>query len=144
MLSLSADEAVRRLRAVTRSAASAVEQPELEVIRFNGQVASRSFRLSRTVDRPNNFLPFIIGTIDATSQGCLVFVRYRLFTMTLAFLAFWLMVSFGFGYYLIRYEGLYHYAALSVGVGVVNYAVALLNFQKQVRVSQALLREVLF
>lgn len=141
--SLSAAEVTRRLRAATlppvhRSVAWPVDSP----VYFNGQVTENTFHLSQKVTRPNNFLPFITGTIEPTSQGCLLFVRYRLFTMTVAFLAFWGIITLGFGFYLTHYERLHHYAALSVGIGAVNYAVALLNFNKQVVISRRLLREV--
>ncbi len=141
--SLSAVEVTRRLRAATlasdpRSAVS----PTASTAVFNGQVAKDSFRLSQKITRPNNFLPFISGVIEPTSQGCLLFVRYRLFTMTTAFLVFWWAVTLSFAFYLAHYERLYHYAALSAGVGLINYAVALLNFNKQVVISRRLLREV--
>ena len=141
--SLSAVEVTRRLRAATlasdpRSAVS----PAASTAVFNGQVTKTSFRLSQKITRPNNFLPFISGVIEPTSQGCLLFVRYRLFTMTTAFLVFWWVVTLSFAFYLAHYERLYHYAALSAGVGLINYAVALLNFNKQVVISRRLLREV--
>ena len=143
VLPVSAGEAAHRLREATqlstaREPSSVAPNPFV----FNGQVKKRSFRLSRKITRPNNFLPFITGRIEPTSQGCLLFVQYRLFTMTTAFLVFWLLVTFGFGYFLARYEQLYHYAALSAGMGLVNYGVAVLNFKKQVTISRRLLREV--
>ena len=145
VLSLSAQDVVQRLRAATQPSAAQDRwpSPDARAFSFNGQVQPRSFRLSRKIARPNNFLPFITGEIEPTSQGCLVFVRYRLFAMTIIFLVFWLVVTFGFGYFLARYEQLYHYAALSAGVGVINYGVAVLNFRKQVAMSRELLREVL-
>ena len=145
MLSLPARAVTRRLDAVTQRPEAQERLPTAsdKSLVFNGRVEERSFRLSRKITRPNNFLPFITGEVEATSHGCLLFIRYRLFTMTIAFLVFWLLVTFGFGVYLARYEQLYHYAALSVGVGVVNYVVALLNFKKQVAISRRLLREVL-
>jgi hypothetical protein len=141
--SLSAVEVSRRLRAATlTSAARSAVPPTASIAVFNGQVTKNSFRLSQKITRPNNFLPFISGVIEPTSQGCLLFVRYRLFTMTAAFLVFWGVITLGFAFYLAHYERLYHYAALSAGVGIVNYAVALLNFNKQVVISRRLLREV--
>ena len=146
VLPIAAQEAKQRLRASVQPPTSTVivnSPSEQSDLLFNGRVEGEGFRLSQKIARPNNFIPFVIGAIEPTSQGCLVFVRYRLFSMTGVFLVFWLIVTFGFGAYLVRYEQLYHYAALSVGVGILNYAVALLNFQKQVRISRELLRKVL-
>lgn len=142
--SLTAAEVTRRLRAATLPSDQRTVVPSAAPLAtFNGQVTKESFRLSQKVTRPNNFLPFVTGVIEPTSQGCLLFVRYRLFTMTAAFLVFWWIVTLSFGFYLAHYEQLYHYAALSVGVGAVNYVVALLNFNKQVVISRRLLREVI-
>ena len=142
--SLSAAEVARRLRAATQSADQRTkEESGAFSVAFNGQVTKDSFRLSQKITRPNNFLPLITGTIEPTSQGCLVFVRYRLFTMTSAFLVFWWVITLSFAFFLARVEGLYHYAALSVGAGAINYLVALLNFKKQVGISRRLLREVI-
>lgn len=145
VLPLSAREVARRLQDATqpRGSSDALFKPYQTEYLFNGRVDARSFRLSRKIARPNNFLPFITGTIAPTSQGCLVFVRYRLFAVTLLFLAFWSVVTIGFALYLTVYERLYHYAALSLGVGVVNYVVAVLNFKKQVKISYRLLLKVL-
>lgn len=142
--SLKAAEVTRRLRAATlASPQRTVEVPAASSAIFNGQVTKDSFRLSQKVTRPNNFLPFITGVAEPTSQGCLLFVRYRLFTMTAAFLVFWWVITLSFGFYLAHYERLYHYAALSGGVGAINYVIALLNFNKQVVISRRLLREVI-
>ena len=142
---LSAREVARRLQKATQPSPrqDALFTPYQSGYSFNGRVESRSFRLSRKITRPNNFLPFIVGTIEATSQGCLVFVRYRLFTATIILLAFWSVATVGFAVYLAMYERLYHYAALSFGAGVVNYAVAVLNFRKQVVISRRVFRDVL-
>ena len=142
--SLSATEVTRRLRAATLASASrSALPPAASSVIFNGQVAKDSFRLSQRITRPNNFLPFISGVIEPTSQGCLLFVRYRLFTMTAAFLVFWGVITLSFAFFLTYYERLYHYAALSAGVGIVNYVVALLNFNKQVVISRRLLRKAI-
>ncbi|MGB3780440.1 MAG: hypothetical protein WA960_18900 [Tunicatimonas sp.] len=142
VLSLSAAEVTRRLRAATQSADQRTEESPSSSIVFNGQVTDNSFRLSQKITRPNNFLPFVSGVTEPTSQGCLLFVRYRLFTMTIAFLVFWGIITLGFAFFLAHYEHLYHYAALSAGVGIINYVVALLNFNKQVVISRRLLHEV--
>ena len=145
VLPVSAQEAAERLQNATQPPAQSEEllAPFQSDYTFNGTVTSRSFRLSRKVTRPNNFLPFVSGTIETTSQGCLVFVRYRLFTVTVVFLAFWSTVTIGFAWYLSMYEQLYHYAVLSLGIGGLNYTVALLNFKKQLTISRRLLHEVL-
>lgn len=145
VLPVSAREVTERLRTATQP------PPKRDVLftpyqadyLFNGRVSEQTFQLSRKITRPNNFLPLVDGAIEATSQGCLVFVRYRLFTATIIFLTFWSVMTTGFAVYLAMHEQLYHYAALSLGVGIINYAVAVLNFRKQVVISRRVIREVL-
>lgn len=143
--SLSAQEVAKRLQRVTQPSprSEGLLTPYQSDYIFNGTVGTDSFRLARKIIRPNNFLPFISGTIEATSQGCLIFVRYRLFAATTIFLIFWSVVTIGFAWYLTTYERLYHYALLSLAVGIANYAVAVLNFKKQLVISRRLLRETL-
>lgn len=144
--SLSAQEVAKRLQSVTQPSprSESLFTPYQSGYTFNGTVGVDSFRLSRKITRPNNFLPFVSGTIEATSQGCLLFVRYRLFAATIIFLIFWSVVTVGFAWYLTTYERLYHYALLSLAVGMANYAVAVLNFKKQLGISRRLLRQVIF
>ncbi len=145
VMAVSADQTLKLLRNATQLSAapkSAVVAHREERF-FNGKIDRQSFYLSRKVSRPNNFLPLIVGSIDPTSHGCLVFIHYRLFTATRLFLIFWSVVSAGFAAYLAIYEQLYGYAAFSLIIGIINYLVALLNFQRQVGISQRLLRQVL-
>ena len=46
---------------------------------FNGNVKGNKFPISRKVTTPNNFLPLLKGRIEATPQGCILFLEYGLF-----------------------------------------------------------------
>jgi len=140
-----AEDLARRLGSVTRAKRTEDWMPAAaeDAMLFNGQVKNRRFTISRKVRRANNFLPLMRGRIEPTSIGSIVFVRYQLFLWTLSFLIFWLVVTCLMAVYFFFYEKIYSYAAISLLLGLTNYAIALLNFNKQVRISSQSLRDVL-
>jgi hypothetical protein len=40
------------------------------------------------ITHPDNFLPLIVGKIEATSKGSILFITYRMFPSTLFYLSF--------------------------------------------------------
>lgn len=143
--SYNAEEVYRRLWSVTEPDVDEEWEPDVdeEDLLFNGRVDKDRFRLSRKVKRANNFLPLMRGSIEATSMGSIVFIRYRLFIWTLSFLIFWSVLTTLFALYFLIYEKIYINAAFSFLIGLANYVIAVLNFRKQVRISSSALREVL-
>lgn len=137
-------EVVRKLYQVTYPTRS--EDPVPIVDRdflFNGWVRPEAFRLSQKIKRPNNFLPTITGSIEATRQGCIIFLRYRLFSATIMLLSFWLLVTFSLAIYFLFYEKVYSYAFITFLAGIMNYWVTVANFSKQVKISSKVLRQAL-
>lgn len=110
---------------------------------FNGWVRKNRFKLSRRNIRPDNFLPIIDGIIEGTSKGSIVFLRYRMFFATIAFLVFWSIVTMLIALYFYIYEKIYLYAAISFLLGIANYVIAVLNFKKQVKISSRALKEAI-
>ncbi len=145
VLSYWSEEVYRRLWNVTEPDVGEEWEPDVddEDLLFNGRVEKDRFRLSRKVKRANNFLPLMRGSIEATSMGSIVFIRYRMFIWTLSFLIFWSVLTTLFALYFLIYEKIYINAAFSFLIGLANYVVAVLNFHKQVRISSSALREVL-
>lgn len=117
--------------------------PEFDFL-FNGWIKQDRFKISRVIQRGNNFLPIIYGKIESTSKGSIVFVRYQLFFATIVFLLFWTVVTLLLAVYFYVYEKLYVYSGISLAAGIVNYTVAVLNFKKQVGISSKLLQEVMY
>lgn len=110
---------------------------------FNGWVKKGRFKLSRKVNRANNFLPMISGKIESSSMGSIVFVRYQLFVWTLSFLIFWSILTGLFALYFFIYERIYVNAFFSLLLGIANYVIALLSFHKEVKNSSQMLHKVL-
>lgn len=117
------------------------EVPDGE-FRFNGRIAPMDFIISRRVPFPENFLPLIKGRIESTPLGCIIFLRYRMFFSTNFFLAFWSLITFLSGLFLLLYKQYYWQSAAAFGIGVFNYILVIHSFNRQVRKSRQLLNEI--
>jgi len=109
---------------------------------FNGIVKPTSFRISKIVKQPDNFLPLIIGKIEPTSNGSILFLKYQLFFSSLFFISFWSVITLLITIILIFVYHSYLYALLAFGFGMVHYSVAMINFSKQVTQSKLLLDSI--
>lgn len=56
-----------------------------------GSVRPDGFNLALKVPRPTTFLPTVRGKVESTKSGSLVFLQFRLFTVTSVYLIFWLL-----------------------------------------------------
>jgi hypothetical protein len=64
-------------------------QPDEQNLYFNGWVRETRFRISLRQRRANHYLHLVIGQIETTSTGCLLFLDYKLFPMTRLLLTLW-------------------------------------------------------
>lgn len=109
---------------------------------FNGWIKDRKFSISRKVKSPQNFLPLIKGEIEETSLGSLVFVRYSLFFSSNFFLVFWSAITLFLTFFFIYFYNILLYALIAFVIGIINYVIALANFNIQVKRSRAILDEI--
>ena len=145
VLPWSMEDTAMRLRALTRPLDKGYEYPE-EMERgflFNGWVKKNQFSISRKINHPESCLPLIIGRIEGTSAGSILFVRYRLFASSAMFLIFWSIISLLFGLFFIFAHVNYLYSAVIFGLGILNYIIAVKNFHLQIRSSRKALNEAL-
>lgn len=138
VLPYDAREVADKLWKITYPISEGEEIPDRQrkTFKFNGWVKNEKFRISRQIKAPENFLPIICGTIEATSSGSILLVRYKMFFSSKVFLIFWsittLLITL---FFLISYK-IYIYAFLSFSIGIVNYAIAIVNFNIQVKKSK--------
>lgn len=145
VLPYSGEETAMRLRKYTRPLEKGVEYP-VSVERnflFNGWVKENGFRLSRKIKYPENFLPLIIGRIESTSTGSILFIQYRLFFSSGMFLAFWSIISLLFSLFFLVFHINYLYASVILVLGFLNYVIVIKNFHLQIRSSRKALNEAL-
>ena len=142
VLPIKTDEVLIRLAAVTRAVSLLTKKGETQYL-FNGALSKGGFSISRLVDYPNNYIPLIKGRFEDSSRGCILFLRYDLFFSSMMFLVFWSALSILMSLFLFFMALENTYALISLGGGVANYMVTLLNFKKQVRQSRQLLFDAL-
>lgn len=145
VLPFSKREAANRLRIATRPLEKGLEYAQTveEKFLFNGWVKDDRFRMSRKVRHPENFLPLIVGEIEGTSTGSIIFVHYRLFFSAAMFLIFWSVITLLLCLFFLLIHQEYIYGLLAGALGIFNYVVATKNFHLQIRSSRKALNEAL-
>lgn len=141
---LSKDEVLGHLNRVTREVNFLDQrtQGNMDVL-FNGVVGSKGFRVSKVVDRADTFLPLILGKVEATPRGSILFIDYRLFPGALFFLAFWSIVLISFTAVYLFLIPNYVYAALCFTTAMVNYVIAMYFFNRQVKFSRKVFHQLI-
>ncbi|MFT4834982.1 MAG: hypothetical protein ACI83W_001444 [Marinoscillum sp.] len=110
---------------------------------FNGVVSADSFRISLIIKSAQNALPLITGRVENTSLGSIIFLKLSLFPAAKLFLlsSSLLCLIIGFVFLMIPHSilGL----NLSVFLGLMNYLVLTLNFQKRAKDAVDILKGIL-
>lgn len=93
---LTAQEIKQRLEQVVRHEPESqqwVREPTLrdwsrrrDGFAFSGELTQQQFRIFQDIGYQEHFLPLIVGSIEESSRGCLVVLRFSLFPGTLFFM----------------------------------------------------------
>lgn len=143
VVAFSIHEVEERLARATTSKLLIQNKIHDKAVKFTGHIQQGRFRISRKVTRPNSFLPLVIGTIDPTSSGCILFLKYKLFPSTRMYLLFWLSFAMLMGTILS-----YQYKDIVLMAGIVLIMACILgvawaNFNIQLRLTRSELQNVL-
>ncbi|MFC3879648.1 hypothetical protein ACFOSV_05655 [Algoriphagus namhaensis] len=103
---------------------------------FNGLVGDSGFRISKVIDRGDTFLPLILGKIEDTPRGSIIFLKYKFFPGAIFFLAFWSLVLIGFSAFFIWGKADYVYSGICLALAILNYFISNFFFQRQVKLSR--------
>ncbi len=109
---------------------------------FNGHVKDGQFRVSIIIKHPQNFIPYIDGSFESTSRGCIVHSRYKLFFSTKLLLGFWSGLTLILGVIYLTLEPQITHALFALGLGIGNYAIAYSNFKLHQKRSRRILLSV--
>lgn len=135
-------EAIQMIHKVTTTKVL-LQNQEGAQYRFSGWVQENRFRISLKISKPNNYIPLVVGKIETTSSGCLVFVSYKLFPVTKMFLIFWsLFITLAGILASYQYQSLL-YAVGSLLILVIIHWVTWSNFKIQLKLTRQTLLEVL-
>ena len=114
-----------------------------KTILFNGMVGQKGFRISKVVDKGDTFLPLVLGQVEETPRGSIIFLKYKLFPGALFFLAFWSVVLFGFaGYYFGLIQN-FLYGGICLFLSLLNYGLAIYFFNRQVKASRTVFHKLI-
>jgi hypothetical protein len=118
-------------------------QPDEQKLMFNGWVKESRFRISLRVQRANNYLPLVAGTIEPTSSGCILFVDYRLFPTTRLMLVLWtILLTLGSLVFSYQTKNVIYLAAGVAAIGFIH-AVVWSNFKLQLDITRKTLYKLL-
>lgn len=112
-------------------------------ILFNGMVGQAGFRISKVVDKGDTFLPLVIGEVEETPRGSIIFLKYRLFPGAIFFLAFWSVILLAFAAYFFSYVENYNSAAICLVLAICNYGLAMYFFDRQVKASRKVFHQLI-
>lgn len=141
---LSKEEVLGHLNRVTREVNFLDQRTQARGdIIFNGLVGRKGFRISKVVNRADTFLPLILGKVEATPRGSIIFINYRLFPGALFFLAFWSIILVAFTVLYSFFIPNYGYASLCITLAMVNYVAAMYFFNRQVKSSHEVFHQLI-
>jgi len=138
---LSKEEVLDRLAAVTRGT-RAEGLPEIRPL-FNGLVETDGFRLSRVIEKGDSFLPLLLGKVEDTPRGSIIFARYQLFSTTRFFLWFWTLVLLSFSLFFFLVTNQFLQGGVCLFLSGVNYGLVVFFFHRQLLPSKKLFLEVI-
>jgi len=139
--SLPKEQLLDRLSAVTRGAHSE-GSPELPPL-FNGRVEANGFRISRVIEKGDNFLPLLVGKVEGTPRGSILFLRYHLFSTSRFFLWFWTGVLLAFALYFFLVTQQHFQGGICLFLLGFNYILVLVLFHRKLGHCKKLLKEVI-
>ncbi|MGF1533682.1 MAG: hypothetical protein ACFCUI_08255 [Bernardetiaceae bacterium] len=129
VLPLDAQEVVKRLERITRQEEDAATGSH----QMHGIIDTEGFCLSPILQQPNNYVPRLVGRIEATSRGSIVFLSYQLYGSTQIFLWVGTILLFLLGLAFALLFAQYAYALLTALAMGFNYWIALVSFERQVQ-----------
>lgn len=114
-----------------------------KAILFNGMVGQKGFRISKVVDKGNTFLPLILGQVEETPRGSIIFLKFKLFPGAIFFLAFWTVILSSFVFYFFASAQNFSYGAICLALAIANYGLAIYFFNRQVKASRKLFHQLI-
>lgn len=112
-------------------------------VKFNGMVGQNGFRVSKVVDKGDTFLPLIIGEVEETPRGSIIFLKFKLFPGATFFLIFWSIVLVAFASFFFFMIHNFNYGVICASLAIANYALAIYFFNRQVKSSRKIFHQLI-
>lgn len=100
---------------------------------LTGWIKDDRFQLIIRQRRINSFVPMAEGTIAPTSNGCVIFLRYRLMPFTRLYLLLWSIIALVSGGFLAIYTSNIVIGLITLALIAAIHAVAWANFRIHMR-----------
>ncbi|MDA0315406.1 MAG: hypothetical protein O2829_07045 [Bacteroidetes bacterium] len=140
---LSKEALLSKLAGVTHVQGGEFHADELAQKVFNGRIGADHFRISRRLKKGDTFLPLIVGSVENTPRGSLLFLRYRLFPSVLFFMSFWSLVLLAFALYYFFVPQSWSYGGLCIFLALFNYGMGVFFFQRQLGICRELVQDAI-
>ncbi len=108
---------------------------------FNGMIGRRGFRISKVISRGDTFLPLLLGKVEETARGSIIFVSYRLFPGAVFFLGFWSIILVAFTVFFFFFVKNHLFGTICLSLAIVNYLLALFFFNRHVKSTKKLFHQ---
>ncbi|BDD02831.1 hypothetical protein [Aureibacter tunicatorum] len=108
---------------------------------FNGRVRKNGFRISQKLLQPNNSIPLMVGKVEKTSRGCLLFVKFVPFFSSLfvfSLVSLLLILTGAFFFYINK--PVYGFSCL--GIILLHVFSSFYQFNRLAKESTALLNQI--
>ncbi len=110
---------------------------------FHGKIGADGFRVSTVIHTPQNSLPLIVGQVEATKWGSIIFLKLKLFPASILYLkASSLLAILVAMVFLILARG-YVAGLISLALALVNYLVLTLSFRRKSKEAVAAIANLL-
>ncbi|HCX25183.1 MAG: hypothetical protein CMB80_33470 [Flammeovirgaceae bacterium] len=110
---------------------------------FNGKVGSDGFRVSSVIQTPQNSLPLIVGKVESTNLGSIIFLKLKLFPAAILYLKVASLLSLLLSLTFLLLSKWYLAGLISLLLGVLNYVILSLSFQRKCQVCIQSLKNLL-
>jgi hypothetical protein len=145
ILPFKADEIEYKLRQRIKPLANdfSISTPAGSSFLFNGWIGDYKFRISKQISHADNFLPLIVGKIEATSKGSIIFITYRMFPSTMFYLSFFCLMLLLSSLFFLLVEKNWITSGFLFLILLGIYIISILDFNQKVGISRSLLEKTL-
>jgi len=102
-----------------------------------------SFKIYQNPHYPEYFLPLIIGRVEESSSGCIIFLDFKLFPGTMFFLVLTCFIISCLSFVFIMVLQNIFYFLIMLLCAFLAYTIMLLNFHLKIKQSESILLKVL-
>ncbi|WP_421872822.1 hypothetical protein [Marinoscillum sp.] len=98
---------------------------------FNGSVDEGGFRISSVIHTPQNALPLIVGSVESTSRGSIIFLKLKLFPAAILYLKAFSLLSFLISLVFLLLSKWYMGGLVALLIGLLNYLILTISFSRK-------------